>query len=133
MSTNLPVADSGKPRYPTILCFANEYVECRPNLDDPMVILMEMVKFSIIRVLVNQGSLTGILYWVTFEKLELPTSLLGSYASNLAGLAGKHVNVRGNIKFNTTFGEGDLAKQIKLCYCIINVPSSYNVIIKSPI
>jgi len=40
--------------------------------DDPMVIIVTIEGFVIIKTLVDQRSLIDILYWKTFKKLQIP-------------------------------------------------------------
>jgi len=40
--------------------------------EDPIVITEEIDKFTITKVLVDQGSSVDILYWMTFKKMRIP-------------------------------------------------------------
>jgi hypothetical protein len=58
-----------------------------------VVIFLEIVKFTIKRVLIDQGSSFDDLYWTVVEKLGLPDSLPRSYAGSFVGFSREHVNV----------------------------------------
>jgi len=47
------------------------------------------------RVLVDQGSLTDVMFWTTFNQLQLSTDQLWPYTGCLYGFAGDQVEVRG--------------------------------------
>jgi len=40
--------------------------------DDPMVIMIEIENFAVMKTLANQGSSVDTLYWSTFKKLQIP-------------------------------------------------------------
>jgi len=50
-----------------------------PAQDDPMVITLEIDKFVIIKVLVDQGCSVDILCWKNFKKMRIPDSEIQSY------------------------------------------------------
>jgi len=50
-----------------------------PDHDDPMVISIEVAGYGIGKVLVDQGSSVNILYWKTFQKMNLYEDLIVPY------------------------------------------------------
>ena len=44
-----------------------------------MVITVDINKFAIIKVLVDQGSSVDILYWRTFQKMRIPETKIQPY------------------------------------------------------
>jgi len=62
------------PRIPPITFTDDDFTTIDPTQDDPMVITVEIDKFAITKVLIDQGSLVDILYWRTFQKNEDPIS-----------------------------------------------------------
>jgi len=80
-----------------------------------MVITVQIDKFAITKVLVDQGNSVDILYWKTFKKKRIPESEIQPYDDQIVGFFGEWVDTRGFIYLYTTFGEeGYLCKTIKL-------------------
>jgi hypothetical protein len=75
-------------RHPVISFSADDFCGYDGKQDDPMALYVETMKFTIKRVLVDQGSSIDILFWTAFEKLGLPDTLLRCYAGSLVGFAG---------------------------------------------
>ena len=59
--------------------------------DDPMVISIEVAEYGIGKVLVDQGSSVNILYWKTFQKMNLSEDLIVSYNEQIVGFSGERV------------------------------------------
>ena len=58
------------------------------------------------RVLVDQGSSADVMFWSTFNKLQLSPDQLRPYTGCLYGFAGDQVEVRGYLEIRTTFTDG---------------------------
>ena len=71
---------------------------------DSMVIFLVARNKIIRRVLVDQGSLTDILYASTVQKVQILESNLSPYHGDLVGFSRERVNVLGVIELRTTFG-----------------------------
>jgi len=50
-----------------------------------MVIIVEIDKFAITKVLVDQGRSVDILYWKTFRKMRIPETKIQSYDEKIVG------------------------------------------------
>ena len=60
-----------RPHIPPITFTDGDFTAIDPAQDDPMVITVEIDKFAIAKVLVDQGSSVDILYWETFKKMQI--------------------------------------------------------------
>ena len=69
-----------------------------PHDNDPIVISLVTAGRTVHRVLVDQGSSTDVMFWPTFEKLQLSPDQLRPYGGCLYGFAGDQVEVRGYIE-----------------------------------
>ena len=76
-----------------------------PNQDDPMVITVEVENFAVKKVLIDQGSSVDILYWKTFNKMQIPLADLTPHNEPIYGFSGERVPTKGYIDLHTTFGE----------------------------
>jgi len=72
--------------------------------DDPMVILIDIDRFTIRKTLVDQGSLVDILYWKTFKAMRIPEVEMVPYDDHVVGFSEKKVGTKGYIELYTTFG-----------------------------
>jgi len=74
---------------PPITFTDNDFTAIDPAQDDPMAITVEINKFVIAKVLVDQGSLVDILYWKTFKKMRIPESEIQPYHDQIVGFSGE--------------------------------------------
>jgi len=74
-----------------------------PHDNDPVVVSVVTVARRVHRVLIDQGSLGDIMFWSTFNKLQLSPNQLRPYDDCLYGFAGDHVEVRGHVELRMTF------------------------------
>jgi len=100
--------------------------------DDPMVIILEIKNFAVKKVLIDQGSLVDILYWATYQKLQLPTKAMIPYDEPIYGFSGEKLYTRGYIDLHTLFCEGHQTKTIPICYLVVDAHTSYNVLLGRP-
>jgi len=100
--------------------------------DDPMVITVEIENYAVKKVLVDQGSSVDILYWATYQKLQLPDTAMVPYDEPIYGFSGEQVSTRGYIDLHTVFREGTQTKIIPICFLIVDAPTSYNILMGRP-
>jgi len=100
-----------------------------PHDNDPIVISLVTAGRKVHRVLVDQGSSTDVMFWPTFNKLQLSLDHLRPYAGCLYGFAGDQVEVR---ELKTTFTDGTTARTEKIKYLVVNAPSAYNILLGRP-
>ncbi|XP_068503752.1 uncharacterized protein [Phaseolus vulgaris] len=77
-----------------------------PHDNDPVVISVVTAGRKVHRVLVDQGSSADVMFWSTFNKLQLSPDLLRPYTGCLYGFADNPVEVRGYLELRTTFTDG---------------------------
>ena len=66
------ISNRTQRRMPPITFSDSDFQGTDPNQDDPMVITVEVESFAIKKVLIDQGSSVDILYWKTFNKMQIP-------------------------------------------------------------
>ena len=103
-----------------------------PHDNDPIVISLVTAGRKVHRVLMDQGSSADVMFWPTFNKLQLSLDHLRPYAGCLYGFAGDQVEVRGYIELRTTFTDGTVARTKKIKYLVVNAPSAYNILLGRP-
>ncbi|XP_068502488.1 uncharacterized protein [Phaseolus vulgaris] len=103
-----------------------------PHDNDPIVISLVTAGRTVHRVLVYQGSSADVMFWPTFERLQLSTDQLRPYGGCLYGFAGDQVEVRGYIELRTTFTDGIASRMEKIKYLVVNAPSAYNILLGRP-
>jgi len=64
---------------PPITFIDNDFTVIDLAQDDHMVITMEIDKFAITKVLVDEGNSMNILYWKTFRKMRIPKTEIQPY------------------------------------------------------
>jgi len=96
---------------------------------DPMVITVDIDRFTIRKTLVDQGSSVDILYWKTFKVMRIPETEMVSYDDQVVGFSGERVGTKGYIELYTTFGEEKNCKTIKIRYLVIDANASYNILL----
>jgi len=83
-----------------------------PNQNDPVVITVKLNNFTVKKVLIDQGSSVDILYWKTFQQLQILVEDLTSYNYPIYVFSRERVPTRGYVDLHTSFGEGRKIKTI---------------------
>jgi len=103
-----------------------------PHDNDPIVISLVTAGRKVHRVLVDQGSSADVMFWPTFNNLQLPLDQLRPYGGCLYGFASDHVDVRGYIELRTMFTDEAASWTDKIKYLVVNTPSAYNILLGRP-
>jgi len=103
-----------------------------PHDNDPVVISVVTAGRKVHHVLVDQGSSADVMFWSTFNKLQLSPDQLRPYTGCLYGFAGDQVEVRGHLELRTTFTDGVASRTENIRYLVVNAPSTYNILLGRP-
>ncbi|XP_068501815.1 uncharacterized protein [Phaseolus vulgaris] len=103
-----------------------------PHDNDPVVISVVTAGRKVHRVLVDQGSSADVMFWSTFNKLQLSPDLLRPYTGCLYGFADNPVEVRGYLELRTTFTDGAASRTENIRYLVVNANSAYNILLGRP-
>jgi len=103
-----------------------------PHDNDPIVVSLVTAGRMVHRLLVDQGSSPDVMFWPTFEKLQLSPDQLRPYGGCLYGFAGDQVEVRGYIELRTTSTDWSASRTEKIRYLVVNAPSTYNILLGRP-
>ena len=64
------------------------------------------------------------MFWLTFNNLQLSIDQLRPYDGCLVGIVGDEVEVRGHVELKTTFSDGTSARTINIMYIVVNIVSA---------
>ena len=103
-----------------------------PHDNDLVVISVVTAWRKVHRVLVDQGSSADVMFWSTFNKLQLSSDQLRPYTGCLYGFAGDQVEVRGYLELRTTFTDGSASRTENIRYLVVNAHPTYNVLLGRP-
>jgi len=103
-----------------------------PHDNDPVVISAVTARRKVHRVLVDQGSSADVMFWTTFNKLQLSPDMLRPYDGCLYGFAGDQVEVRGYLELRTTFTDGTASRTESIRYLVVNASFAYNMLLGRP-
>ena len=103
-----------------------------PHDNDPVVISVVTAGRKVHRVLVDQGSSTNVMFWSSFNKLQLSPDQLRPYTGFLYRFMGDQVEVRGHLELSTTFTNGFASRTENIRYLVVNASSAYNILLGRP-
>ncbi|GAA0185607.1 hypothetical protein LIER_32894 [Lithospermum erythrorhizon] len=101
--------------------------------DDPVVIAPVIANFMVERMLVDTGSSVDILYLGTFDKLQLPRSIIQPLSTPLTGFTGHSIKAAGLASLDLTMGTGSTSITVRTQFTVVDIQDqSYNGIIGRP-
>ena len=127
--------EARRPDHPLepALCFTSyDLKDVVPHGDDQVVIFVVTVERKVHRVLIDQGNSIDMMFWSTFNSLQLSPDQLRSYNGCLIGFVGDQVEVLGYIELMTTFFYGTSSRTISIRYNVVNAFSTYNLLLGRP-
>ncbi|XP_017438202.1 uncharacterized protein LOC108344250 [Vigna angularis] len=123
--------DVRKRSMPPITFTDEDFHAPDPDEDEPMVITAVIARYSMGKVLVDQGSSVNILYWKTFQQMDISKDLIAPYNEQIVGFAGERVDTRGYVDLRTCLGT-ERTKEVKNRFLLVDVNTSYNVLLGLP-
>jgi len=114
---------------PPIIFTDEDFKGFNPSQDDPMVIMVDIDNFSIMKAMVDQGISVDILYLKTFKKMKIPEEEMKLYNDQVVGFSNERVGTQGYIVLYTMYSEGKMSKTIKIRYLVIDANTSYNILL----
>ncbi|XP_015960908.1 uncharacterized protein LOC107484875 [Arachis duranensis] len=109
-----------------------DYKAADRNLDDPVVITAQVGEPLVKKILMDPGSSADVLFYSTFQKMNLSDKLLQPSSGELVGFSGERVSIRGYIWLKTTFGDYPNSKTLEIQYLVVDCKSPYNIILGRP-
>lgn len=97
-----------------------------------MVITTKIAHHGVSKVLVDSGSSVNILYWNTFQCMDLSEDFIVPYNEQIVGFAGERVDTCGYIDLRTQLGAGREGDERKVRYLLVHANTSYNVLLDRP-
>ncbi|XP_014523974.1 uncharacterized protein LOC106780225 [Vigna radiata var. radiata] len=129
---SIHAVDVPKRTMPPITFTDEDFHAPDPDQDDPMVITVEIARYEISKVLVDQGSSVNILYWKTFSQMDLSEDLIVPYNEQIVGFARERVDTRGYLDLRTRLGTGRESEEMKIRYLLVEANTAYNVLLGRP-
>lgn len=77
-----------------------------------MVIMIVIINWDVRKVLIDEGSSCDILFWSTFQRLDVSHMLVKPYLEPLIGFIGGQVHTHGVVDLATTFVRGELSRTL---------------------
>ena len=100
--------------------------------NDLLVIMLNIERFNIKRILVDNGSSADIIYLPAFQQLKLDPKRLRPFESPFVSFSGDRVYPRGIVTLIVIVGTQSRQLTRQLDFLVVDCPSSYNVIIGRP-
>lgn len=98
----------------------------------PMVITVEIARYGVSKVLVDQGSSINILYWKNFQQMDISGYLIVPYNEQLVGFVGERVDARGYLDLRMWLGTGRESEEKKVRFLLMEASTSYNILLRRP-
>ena len=120
-------------RLDTTITFLDSDMEgCQHPHDDSLVIRAVVANKTILRVLVDNGSLANIIFALAFDKMGIGREKLEPVNAYLRGFSGERVLPLGSIQLVLTLGDPLCQATSTVRFLIVDAPSSYNMLLGRP-
>ena len=121
------------PRMDTTITFSDSNMEGYQHpYDDPLVIRVVVANKTIHRVLVDNGSLTNIIFAPAFEKMGIGREKLEPVNAYLRGFSRERVLPLGSIQLVLTLGDPPCQATTTVRFLIVDALSAYNMLLGRP-
>ncbi|XP_065012827.1 uncharacterized protein LOC135641398 [Musa acuminata AAA Group] len=120
-----------RPKHEPEITFGAGEVE-RSHHDDALVISVQVTNARVKKVMVDTGSSADVLYFDAFKKLGLTERDLTPMASVLTGFTRDSISSLRTTIILITMGEDPRAKIVLTTFMVVDLPSTYNIILGRP-
>ena len=126
-------AVSKLPRLDTTITFSDSDMEGfqNPN-DDPLVIRVVVANKTVHKVIVDNGSLTDIIFVSAFDKMGIGREKLTLVNTHMWGFFGERVLPLGSIQLVLTLGDPPCQATTTVRFLIMDALSAYNILLGKP-
>ncbi|KAL0437621.1 UNVERIFIED_CONTAM: hypothetical protein Sradi_0470000 [Sesamum radiatum] len=97
-----------------------------------LVITAILANYEVERIFIDSGSSADILFGEAYDQMQLGDVSLEKVNTSLYGFVGELVHSRGMVSLSLTMGRGTTRKTCLLKFLVVDVPSTYNVILGRP-
>ena len=126
-------AVSKLPRLDTVITFSDSDLEgCQFPHDDPLVKKAVVANKTIHRVLIDNGSLSNIIFASAFDKMGIGKEKLEPTSTHLHGFSGDKVLPLGSIQLVLTLGDPPCQATTIVRFLVVDAPFAYNVLLGRP-
>ena len=120
-------------RLDTTIAFSESDLEgCQHPHDDPLVVHAIVANTTVHRVLIDNWSLTDIIFASAFDKMGIGREKLEPVNTHLRGFSGEKVLPLGLIQLVLTLGEPPRQATTTARFLIVDAPSAYNMLLGRP-
>ena len=126
-------AVSKLPLLDTSITFSDSDLDgCQHPHDDPLVIRAVVANKTVHRVLVDNGSLTDIIFASAFDKMDIGRERLEPVSTHLQGFFGEKLLPLGLIQLVLTLGDPPCQATTTARFLIVDTLSAYNMLLGRP-
>ena len=121
------------PRLDTTITFSDTDLEdCQHPHDDPLVIRAFVANKTVHRVLIDNRSLTDIIFASTFDKIGIGREKLELVNTHLSEFSGEKVLTLGSVQLILTLGDPPCQATTTIKFLTVEAPSTYNMLLGRP-
>lgn len=121
-----------KSEHPPITFSAEDAQGVSQPHDDTLVVTLVILNYITHRILINNGSLTDILYLPAFNQMGIKQDRLKPIQTPLVGFTGNPLLPLGTVSLSFTAGIRDRQVTWVVDFLVVDCPSAYNAILRRP-